>query len=106
MGKEYQGITRKTQPASGPKRARLKPHKRNALYTLAAEFKARNPLATAAGAWKHFTGLVGMSTVLIAYDAAADVLTYAPDIERYGTRQIKRRSFERGYYKLPALHSS
>jgi hypothetical protein len=106
MDKECQD---KAKPASGPQKAILrkgrhtapKPYERNSLYSLAAEFKRRHPLATAQDAWRHFAGLVGISTVLIAHDATADVLTYAPDPERYGIRQIKRRSFEQGYYKLP-----
>jgi hypothetical protein len=49
----------------------------------------------------QFAGLVDVTAVLISYDPAADVLTYAPDPDRFGTRQIKRRSFEQGYYKLP-----
>jgi hypothetical protein len=40
------------------------------------------------------------ATVTLEYDAQADVLTYAPDPERYGIRRIKRRSFEQGYYRL------
>ena len=108
MNAEHPSITGKTKPASGPKKARggkrratHKPYERNALYSLAAEFKKRHPQATALEAWRHFAELVGMSTVLIAYDSTADALTYAPDPERFGTRQIKRRSFEQGYYKLP-----
>jgi hypothetical protein len=108
MSKEYRGITSKTKPASGPikaiikkrRAAKHKPYERNSLYTMAAEFKRRHPLATALEAWRHFAGLVGISTVLIAHDAVADVLTYVPDPERYGTRQIKRRSFEQGYYGI------
>lgn len=109
MNTEPLGITGNQKRASGPKKAtarkrreaKRKVYERNSLYQLAAEFKRRHPRATAPDAWRHFAGLCGMSTVLIAYDAAADVLTYAPDPERFGTRQIKRRSFERGYYKLP-----
>jgi hypothetical protein len=109
MSKEYRGIIRKTKPASGPGKAiakrkratKHKPYARNSLYTAAAAFKQRHPQATALDAWRHFTGLAGISAVSIAYDAAADVLTYAPDPERFGTREIKRRSFEQGYYKLP-----
>ena len=41
--------------------------------------------------------------MLIAYDSTADVLTYAPDPERFGMRQIKRRSFEQGYYLLSRI---
>lgn len=97
MSKEYRGITRKLTHAKGPR----KPYERNALYSLAAEFKRRHPLATALDAWRHFAGLAGISTMVLAYDPAADSLTYAPDPERYGSRKIKRRSFEQGYYKLP-----
>jgi hypothetical protein len=106
MSKEYRGITKKAKPASGPKngtaRKQQKVYERNSLYTLAAEYKKRHPLATAQDAWRHFCGLVGMSVVLVAYDSTADVLTYAPDPDRFGTRQIKRRSFEQGYYRLSA----
>lgn len=109
MNAEHPSSTNEVKPASGPKKATTrkrrknarKAYERNSLYTLAAEFKRRHPLATAYEAWRHFAGLVGISTVLIAYDSTADVLTYAPDPERFATRQIKRRSFEQGYYKLP-----
>lgn len=100
--------TSKEKPASGPKRAttrkrRLnerKAYTRNSLYTLAAEYKKRHPQATAQEVWRHFVGLVGVSSVLLAYDSTGDMLTYAPDPDRYGSREIKRRSFEQGYYKL------
>lgn len=97
MSKEYQGITRNRKPAKGQK----KPYERNALYSAAIEFKRRHPLATALEAWRHFAGLAGISTMVLAYDHAADSLTYAPDSRRYGSREIKRRSFEQGYYRLP-----
>lgn len=109
MTTEYPSTAKKTKPTSGPGKAKTrkrrgterKAYERNSLYALAAEFKRRNPLATAQDAWRHFVGLVGISTVLTAYDAAADVLTYAPDSVRYGVREVKRRSFEQAYYKLP-----
>ena len=109
MNTECPSTTKKTKPASGPGKTKArkrrgterKAYERNSLYTLAAEFKRRHPLTTAQEAWRHFAGLVGVSTVLIAYDATTDALSYAPDPERFGTRQIKRRSFEQGYYKLP-----
>lgn len=109
MNAEHPITAKKSEPASGPGKAKTrkrrgaerKAYERNSLYTLAAAFKRRHPLATAQDAWRHFAGLVGVSTVLIAYDATADALSYAPDPERFGTRQIKRRSFEQGYYKLP-----
>ncbi len=108
MSNAHADIAGTAKPASGPKRTATrkrrrnerKAYERNSLYTLAAEFKRRHPQATAQDAWRHFAGLVGISTVLIAYDSGADVLTYAPDPERFGTRQIRRRSFEQGYYKL------
>jgi hypothetical protein len=108
MSDAHADIAGKAKPASGPGKAAArkrrgterKAYERNSLYTLAAEFKQRNPLATAQDAWRHFAGLVGISTVLVAFDSTADVLTYAPDPERFGARQIKRRSFERGYYRL------
>lgn len=108
MNTECPSTAKKTKPASKPGKTKArkrrgterKAYERNSLYTLASAFKRRNPLATAQDAWRHFAGLVGMSTVLIAYDSTANALTYAPDPERFDTRQIKRRSFERSYYRL------
>jgi len=118
MGKEYQHAIGTGKPASGPKNAReinspstarvsgrrkqkgYRPKQRNDLYELARQFKANQPQATAADAWRHFSGLAGMGLVVLAFDVEADSLTYVPDVDRYGTRTIKRRSFESRYYEL------
>jgi hypothetical protein len=70
------------------------------LYALAAEFKRRHPKATGADAWAHFAGLAGLSSVVLSYSAALAVIEYAPDADRWGTRQIKRDSFLRRYRTL------
>lgn len=116
MNGEYQTDTDETKPAGGPEngpaerkpvakrvskaRRGYRPHPRNDLYRLAGEFKKRHPTATGAQAWAHFTGLAGMSAVIIAYSAALDVLEYAPDTERWRSRRIKRLSFLRRYSEL------
>ena len=102
----------KTKPASGQKMAIAKrkpktkvrgyrPRRRNDLYALAGEFRRRHPKATGAEAWAHFAGLAGMSAVVLSYSAPLDVIEYAPDGERWGTRRIKRESFERRYRTIP-----
>ncbi len=96
---------RKIKPASGPKtprgRKRHKPYRRNALYSLAAEYKKRHSQATAQDAWRHFAGLVGMSTVLIAFDSTADTLAYVPDPGRVSSRIVTRRTFFNQWYRIP-----
>lgn len=108
MNTECPSTDKKTKPASGPGKTKArkrrgterKAYERNSLYTLAAEFKRRHPLATAQDAWRHFAGLVGVSTVLIAYDAAVDVLTYAPDPGRVNLRTVTRRTFFNQWYRI------
>ena len=115
MNAEYPSTTSTAKPASSPKKAIAKkkpatkrvrgyiPRRRNDLYVLVGEFKKRHPRATGAEAWAHFAGLAGMSAVVLSYSAVLDVIEYAPDGERWGTRRIKRESFERHYYKLSGV---
>lgn len=115
MNDLHADITSKTKPDRGPEKAiaKRKPAKkrvrgyvarrRNDLYALAGEFKKRHPQATGADAWRHFAGLAGMSSVVMSYSAVLDVIEYAPDGERWGTRRVKRESFERHYYKLSGV---
>jgi hypothetical protein len=81
------------------------PQRRNALYRLAAEFKRNQPLATAATAWQHFTAIAqaGCHDVLLGYNAAADELTYVPDVERLATKTVKHRCFAVHYHRLGNL---
>lgn len=74
----------------------------NALYRIAAEFKLRQPGATARDAWNNLCAIahLGAHDVLIAHNAAADVLSYRPDQGRIGVRELKRRSFEQRYYSI------
>lgn len=75
---------------------------RNALYTLATEFRRRHPQATAAAAWGHFIAVAatGCHDVCLRHDAERDALEYAPDPDRIGTRTVTRRGFEQQYYRL------
>ena len=113
MNDAHADITGKAKPASGPEKAiaKKKPatkrvrgyvaRRRNDLYALAGEFKRRHPQATGVEAWAHFAGLAGMSSVVLSYSAALDVIEYAPAGDRWGTRRIKRESFERRYRTIP-----
>lgn len=76
--------------------------RRNALYEVATEYKRRHPQATPREAWAHFCAIadLGADDALLSRDAAADVLSYRPDVERVAVRTIKRRSFERRYIEL------
>lgn len=113
MSDAHADTATKTKFSSGPKKAIAKrkpatkraqgyrPRRRNDLYALAGEFRRRHPKATGAEAWAHFAGLAGMSAVVLSYSAPLDAIEYAPDGERWGTRRIKRESFERRYRTLP-----
>lgn len=83
-------------------RAGYRERARNALYTLAAEFKRRHPKATAKEAWCNLIAVAetGAHDVLVAHDSAAGVLTYRPDRGRFETRTIKRESFDRRWRTL------
>ena len=101
MNDPHANITGKTKKARvRGKRKGYQPRQHNALYSLASEFKRRHPTATAGDAWTHFVSLAGMDAALVAFDAATDTLTYAPDFDRFGTREIKRDSFLRQYRNL------
>ena len=108
MTQEYPGSTQGAKPAKRPNKAlgkedrsRSKRH-RNALYTLAAEFRRRHPQATAATAWAHFIAVAatGCHEVCLRYDAARDSLEYAANPDRLGTRTVTRRGFAQQYYRL------
>lgn len=111
MSTEYQGSTDEARRSHGPekgqgKRKRRKgyiPQQRNDLYRIAQEFKRRHPKATAADAWTHFAGLAGLGGVVVSYSAATDSIEYVPDSERWGTRKIRRVSFERHYRKVSGV---
>lgn len=114
MSTEYQDSPERGKRASGPKKGQGKrnrltkrvsgyrPKARNALYQIAAEFKLRQPGATARDAWNNLCAIayLGVHDVLIAHNAAADVLTYRPDQGKIGIRELRRRSFEQRYYSI------
>lgn len=105
MSDAHADIAGKAKPASAPRKATklvrgYRPRRRNDLYALAGEFRRRHPKATGADAWAHFAGLAGMSAVVLSYSAPLDVIEYAPDGDRWGTRRLKRESFERRYRTL------
>lgn len=96
-----------SKPLSSPnprrgrkRRAKRKAYERNALYGLVAEFRRNHPQATATDAWRHFSELAGLSSVVVSYDRAGDAISYVPDLDRIGTRVVRRRSFDQAFYRL------
>lgn len=73
------------------------------MHQLVAEFKRRHPKATATEVWLHFAGPAGMSVVVVSYSADMDAIEYVPNAEKWGTRRIKRVSFERHYRRVPDI---
>lgn len=114
MSTEYQDSPEQKKRASGPKKGQEKrnrltkrvsgyrPKARNALYQIAAEYKRRHPKATARDAWNNLCAIahLGAHDVLTGHDPSADVLSYRPDLEKIGTRELKWRSFQQWYYRL------
>ena len=90
---------------SGAKPARRRQKQRNAFYRVVAEFKSRNPTATAADAWRHFVAVagIGCNDVVLRYDATRDALEYAPDPGRRGTRTVARKTFFNQWFNLARL---
>lgn len=112
MTTEYLPTAINKNPASGLKKGITKRNRstrrvtrqKNALYQLAQQFKHRHPKATAAAAWRHIQAIAatGAHDVVLAY--VADVLTYRPDVGKFGTREIKQRSFEQEYYRISNIY--
>lgn len=110
MGTEYQDSAERGKRASGTKNGQgnenrstvRAPRQRNALYTLAAEFKFRHPKATAADAWRHLVNVaaIGAHPTVIAHDPDAGTLTYRPDLGRFETREIRKATFYRGFQRM------
>lgn len=96
-----QSTDRKSRTGTRKSSRGYRPRSRNALYTLASEFKKNQPKATAADAWAHFADLAaaGHHPVLVAFDPAAG-LSYHRDHEKLAVTTVKRRSFEQVFYRL------
>lgn len=77
-----------------------KPHRRNSLYSLLAEYLRNQPDAKPAQAWEHFGNLtlLGGTPGLIAFDGQA--LEFAPDPECIRTKTVSRTSFARRFQFL------
>lgn len=99
MPRQYPSSTRTKKTRQ---RAGYRERARNALYTLAAEFKRRHPKATAADAWRNIVAVAGLGVhdVLIAHDHDTGTLTYRPDPGRFETREIRKATFYRGFLRM------
>lgn len=93
-------MSKKPEPSEGGDACERPGRSRNTLYTVAAEFKARNPRATALDAWRHFTSLVGCAPHLVNYDSQKDALAYLANDRDIRPRWVKRRSFEQAYFRI------
>ena len=114
MGNECQGSNEqkkvsseaKSSPAKGKQSTKrvsgYRSRARNALYTLAAEYKRRHPKATARDAWNNLCAVAGLGVhdVLIAHDPDAGTLTYRPDPVKFVTREIRKATFYRGFQRM------
>jgi len=70
---------------------------RNDFYRMVDAYLKNRPDASAAEAWGHFLNLArtGFVAAIVAADPDGNWIEIAPDIERVGTKQIKRSAFIR-----------
>jgi len=75
--------------------------KRNALYSLLAQYLVNQPAVKPRHAWAHFAGLAEngfMPDVLIGFDG--QTIELKPDPERLRTKRINRAAFVRQFANI------
>ncbi|TAJ20773.1 MAG: hypothetical protein EPO47_05105 [Rugosibacter sp.] len=73
---------------------------KNAFYQLAQAYKSRHPKATAADAWRHMQAIAATGAHDVVLDYSSGIISYRPDVGKFGTREIKQRSFSQQYYRI------